>query len=425
MKHPNGHGVAIIGGGIAGLTLALLLHQKGVSCRVFERAATISPLGVGINVLPHASRVLDRLGLTDALTAVSVLTREAAFFNRFGQLIYREPVGFAAGYATPQFSIHRGDLQDVLLKAVAERLGSDCVVTDAACTSVEQDTEGVTVHLAKGTAGTPLPSYTASLAVACDGIHSVVRKQLHPDEGDPKYSGFNMWRGVTRSKPFLSGATMVRAGWLTTGKLVAYPIRDDVDGDGNQLVNWLAELKTPIRKQVRDWNKPGRLEDFLHAYADWHFDWLDVPELFRRADMILDFPMVDQDPLPHWTVGRVTLMGDAAHPMVPRGSNGAGQAILDADCFARLLAAGGDPVAALKAYEDERLEATAKVVLTNRIAPPDIILKEIVERSGDRPFDNIDDVISQAELAAFQARYREIAGYDLETLKAKSGQDVV
>lgn len=420
MVHRYGHDVAIVGGGIAGLTLALLLHEKGISCRVYERSADLRPLGVGINVLPHASRVLDRLGLTDALTAVSVLTREAAFFNRFGQLIYREPVGLAAGYETPQFSIHRGDLQDVLLRAVATRLGPACVVTDAACTGVEQAAGGVTVRLARASTGDALPPVAASLAVACDGIHSVIRKQLHPDEGDPKYSGFNMWRGVTRCRPFLSGATMVRAGWLTTGKLVAYPIRDDVDGDGNQLVNWLAELKTPIRKEVRDWNRPGRLEDFLHAYADWHFDWLDVPELFRKADLILDFPMVDQDPLPRWSVGRVTLMGDAAHPMVPRGSNGAGQAILDADCLARLLAAGGDPVAALKAYEDERLEATAKVVLTNRIAPPDIILKEIVQRTGDRPFDNIDDVISQDELAAFQARYREIAGYDLETLKAAS-----
>lgn len=423
MAQRNGQGVAIVGGGIAGLTLALLLHEKGIACRVFERAATINPLGVGINVLPHASRVLDRLGLTDALTAVSVLTREAAFFNRFGQLIYREPVGLAAGYQTPQFSIHRGDLQGVLLRAVAERLGPDRIVTDTACTGVTQDADQITVHLAHASSGDALPPVTASVAVACDGIHSVVRKQLHPHEGDPKYSGFNMWRGVTRCRPFLSGATMVRAGWLTTGKLVAYPIRDNVDDDGNQLVNWLAELQTPIRKQVRDWNKPGRLEDFLHAYRDWHFDWLDVPELFRKADLILDFPMVDQDPLPHWSVGRVTLMGDAAHPMVPRGSNGAGQAILDADCLAPLLAAGDDPAAALKAYEDERLEATARVVLTNRIAPPDIILKEIVERTGDRPFDNIDDVISRAELAAFQARYREIAGYDLETLEAASARD--
>lgn len=422
MARANGTDIAIVGGGIAGLTLALLLHGKGIGCRVWERSARLGPLGVGINVLPHATRVLDGLGLGEALAALAVLTREAAFFNRFGQLIYREPVGLEAGYATPQYSIHRGDLQDVLLKAVAERIGPDCVITDAACTGYEQDADGVTLGFERGSTGAALPPRTAALAIACDGIHSVIRKQMHPGEGDPKYSGFNMWRGVTRAKPFLSGATMVRAGWLTTGKLVAYPIRDDIDDDGNQLINWLAEMETPIRKEVRDWNKPGRLEDFLPAYRDWRFDWLDVPALFRDAELILDFPMVDQDPLPHWSTGRVTLMGDAAHPMYPRGSNGAGQAILDAECLANLLAEGGDPAAALKAYEDERLEATAKVVLTNRIAPPDIILKEIFERTGDKPFDNIDDVISRDELAAFQTRYRKIAGFDLETLKRRAGQ---
>jgi 2-polyprenyl-6-methoxyphenol hydroxylase-like FAD-dependent oxidoreductase len=217
-----------------------------------------------------------------------------------------------------------------------------------------------------------------------------------------------MWRGVTIGPPILSGASMVRAGWLAGGKLVHYPIRDL--GDGTQLQNWLAEIEMPTGID-RDWTREGRLEDFQPHYADWHFDWLDVPDLFRRAELILEYPMVDQDPLPRWSFGRVTLVGDAAHPMVPRGSNGAGQAILDARAVAQCLAHDRTDVpAALAEYERQRREATAQVVLTNRVNPPDAILREVYERSGDRAFGNVDDVISSAELAAMSLRYKQVAG---------------
>ena len=245
--------------------------------------------------------------------------------------------------------------------------------------------------------------------IACDGLHSAIRKQLHPAEGEPRYSGVNMWRGVTRSKPFLGGATMVRAGWLSHGKMVIYPIRDDIDGAGTQLVNWVAEIETANHRK-RDWTRPGRLDDFIGAFEDWHFDWLDVPAMIRAADSVLEFPMVDQDPLPWWTQGRVTLLGDAAHPMVPRGSNGAGQAILDARCLADLLASGTEPGAALRAYEAQRLEATTRVVLTNRSNPPDAIIREVYLRSGDKPFARIEDVISHDELARMSERYKQVAG---------------
>jgi 2-polyprenyl-6-methoxyphenol hydroxylase-like FAD-dependent oxidoreductase len=231
-----------------------------------------------------------------------------------------------------------------------------------------------------------------------------------------------MWRGVTRWKPFLSGATMARAGWLAIGKLVAYPIRDNVDAEGRQLVNWLAEIESPHYHR-RDWNRPGRLEDFIAAYADWHFDWLDVPAFFRAADMILEFPMVDQEPLARWSFGRVTLLGDAAHPMYPRGSNGAGQAILDAAALAGCLAKHGDPVEALRAYEALRLEATANVVRMNRTNPPDAILREVYLRTGDKPFRRIEDVISRTELAALSDGYKRVAGYDRETLAAGAPLD--
>ncbi|GAB3805538.1 FAD-dependent monooxygenase [Micromonospora zhanjiangensis] len=218
-----------------------------------------------------------------------------------------------------------------------------------------------------------------------------------------------MWRGTTVAPPILTGASMVRAGWLSHGKLVVYPIRRDVDGHGNQLVNWVAELETP-RHGRRDWGRPGRIEDFIGAFADWHFDWLDVAALLRGTERVLEYPMVDQDPLDRWTVGRVTLLGDAAHPMVPRGSNGAGQAILDAAALRRCLCADDDPERALRAYQDERLPATARVVRTNRSTPPDIILREVWARTGDRPFGRVEDVIGPDELTTISRRYAEATG---------------
>jgi 2-polyprenyl-6-methoxyphenol hydroxylase-like FAD-dependent oxidoreductase len=247
-------------------------------------------------------------------------------------------------------------------------------------------------------------------------VNSALRRQFHPDEGEPRYSGVNMWRGVTRWPAMLSGATMVRAGWLNPGKMVIYPIRDRIDAAGRQLVNWLAEIETPHYLPRRDWARPGRIEDFIAPYADWHFDWCDVPALIRAADAIYEYPMVDQDPLDRWTFGRLTLLGDAAHPMVPRGSNGAGQAILDARVLVDALAARRDPAEALRAYEAARLPATAKVVLTNRTMPPDAILREVKLRSGDRPFARIEDVISAEALREMSEGYKKVAGYDRETL---------
>ena len=410
--------VIIIGGGIGGLTLALMLHEAGIGCRVYEGAPEIKPIGVGINVLPHATRELAALGLEAALARVAVTTAEGCFFNRFGQLIYREPLGRKAGYEWPQFSIHRGELQAVLLDAARRRIGADRILTGWRCVQVDQDEGGAIVHFQRAETGERLPPQRGVVAIACDGIHSVVRKQLYPKEGDPIYSGVNMWRGVTRWKPFLSGATMVRAGWLATGKMVIYPIRDNIDAEGRQLVNWVAEIETPHYKR-RDWNRPGNIDDFIGAFADWHFDWLDVPAFIRSADMVLEFPMVDQDPLPRWSFGRITLLGDAAHPMYPRGSNGAGQAILDARALADCLAQGGDPAEALKAYEDRRRETTANIVRMNRTNPPDAILREVYLRTGDKPFDRIDDVIRREELIALTDGYKRITGADKAALGAR------
>jgi 2-polyprenyl-6-methoxyphenol hydroxylase-like FAD-dependent oxidoreductase len=410
--------IAIIGAGIGGLTLALSLHAAGFSCRVYESAPEIKPLGVGINVLPHAVRELEHLGLLDALSQVGVTTKESAFYNAHGQFVYSEPAGRYAGYNWPQFSIHRGDLQGVLLQAVRERMGAGAVVTDHRCTGFAENGDTVTLSF-EGADGKAHAPVHAALVVACDGIHSVIRKQLYPNDGAPRYSGVNMWRGSVVMKPFLSGATMVRAGWLSVGKMVIYPIRDNVDGKGNQLINWVAEIEAD-QPAKRDWTGRGKLEDFFPAFADWHFDWLDVAAMIKSTDTILEYPMVDQDPLPRWSFGRVTLLGDAAHPMVPRGSNGAGQAILDAPCLVEQLKKFGLTAEALTAYDQIRGKATGEVVLMNRKAPPDAILKTVHERTGGARFNAIEDVISADELAAISNSYKNVAGLNKDVLNNAS-----
>ncbi len=408
----------IIGAGIGGLTLGLMAQRRGIPVRIFEATPEIRPIGVGISVLPHASKELTELGLRAELERVAVVARESCFFNRFGQFIYKEAVGTFAGYPWPQFQIHRGDLQQVLYEAFVAEAGADRIITGRRCIAVEQDAEAATATFLVGGTGGREERVTGSAIVGADGIHSLVRKLLHPNDGEPIYSGVNMWRGVTRWQPYLTGQSYMRAGWLAHGKMVIYPIRNDIDADGRQLINWVAEVETPDHER-QDWNKRGRLEDFIGYFADWHFDFLDVPAMIRAADEILEYPMVDKDPLERWSFGRITLLGDAAHPMYPRGSNGAGQAILDARALADSLAANKDVAAAIKAYEDMRLAATAEIVRTNRTTPPDAILREVFLRTGDRPFARIEDVIAPEEMAAITNRYKKIAGYDRQSLEAK------
>ena len=409
--------VLIVGAGAAGLVLALSLKEIGVDCRVYEAVPELKPVGVGINLLPHAVRELDELDLLPALDGVGIRTLDASYFNRFGQHIYTEPAGEAAGYPWPQFSLHRGDMQMVFLDAVIERLGPESVVTGHRCTGVDISDDGVTTHFA-GRDGQPLESVRSSVVVGCDGIKSALRRQFYPEEGEPLYSGLTIWRGATPHPKLLSGANTVRIGWMSVGKLMVYPVRDNVNDRGDQLMNFVATLERP-RPDSYDWNAKASLDDFFEPYADWTFDWLDVPALLKQTDPVLVFPMVDRDPLPTWTFGRATLMGDAAHPMYPRGSNGAGQAILDARFLAGCLQRRGVTTEALQEYDASRVEATSKVVLMNRLNPPDAILREVHERSGDRPFEHVTDIISEAELRAIADRYKAVAGFDIEELKKR------
>jgi len=408
--------VLIIGGGIGGTTTALALHAAGIDCAVFESAAEVRPLGVGINVQPSAVRELTELGLGERLAETGVATRELVYANRFGQVIWREDRGLAAGYRWPQYSIHRGRLQTLLWEAARERLGAARVQAGKRLAGFTQDAAGVTAHFADGTTG------QGDVLVGADGIHSVVRRHFAPAEGPPKWNGAILWRATSVAPAYLTGASMVQAG-SHDQKFVVYPIAELPDG--RRLTNWIAELRFDATEawNREDWNRPGRLEDVLPAFEAWDFGWLDVPGMMRRTEAIYEFPMVDRDPLPGWTDGRVTLLGDAAHPMYPIGSNGASQAILDARRFAWHLATAPGYADGIVAYEAERRPATAALVAANRGLGPDLVL-ELVHRRAPEGFTELHSVISQAELEDTASGYKKLAGFDPSLLNARESWSV-
>jgi 2-polyprenyl-6-methoxyphenol hydroxylase-like FAD-dependent oxidoreductase len=406
--------ILLIGGGIGGLVAALRLHEAGHQVRVFESVPAIRPLGVGINLLPHAVKVLTGLGLAEALAAVGVATAELAYFNKFGQEIWAEPRGRAAGYHWPQYSIHRGQLQQVLLAAVRARLGTDAVQTGYHLAAFEETDGQVVARFIDRATGTPLGDATGDALIGADGIHSVVRKHFYPDEGDPRFSGRVLWRAVSEAPPFRTGRSMVMIGHADQ-KFVAYPI--GTTPAGNSLINWIAELyvggdEPPMK---RDWNRRARKEDFAPPFAAWRFDWLDVPALIGATDEVYEFPMIDRDPVPRWSFGRVTLLGDAAHPMYPIGSNGASQAILDAAALARAFEGATDVPTTLRQYEAQRLGPTAQIVLNNRQQGPERVM-QLAEERAPQGFDHVESVIPRSELEEISRQYKIAAGFDRETL---------
>ena len=402
--------IAIVGGGIAGLSFALGLHKRGIDCDVFEAVTDIKEIGVGITLLPHAMRELAELGLQDALEAVGIENLESVFYTQHGQYVYKEARGRHAGYTLPEIGIHRGKLHRILFDAAVSRLGADKVHTGMRCSAFSQNDNGVAIEFSNAHTQTSL-KVQAQIAVACDGVNSVVRAQMHPQDA-LCFAGINTWRGVTVHPPILTGKSYLRIGTVEVGKMVIYPIIDNVDGKGNQLINWVAELQKP-NAAMNDWNRPGDPAVCAEIFKDWTFDFLNVPELILKADKVFEYPMVDKNALPFWTQGRVTLMGDAAHPMYPRGSNGSAQALIDARTLADQLAQHTDPKEALKAYEVLRLAPTAKVVETNRNVPPDFIIMKAQELSGGKPFRHIDDLITQDELRQISDHYKTVAGFAL------------
>ena len=410
--------VLVIGGGIGGLAAALSLAEREIEVELFEQTVEVRELGVGINLLPHAVKELAELALLEQLDATGVRTRELIYCNQLGQRIWTEPRGLEAGYAWPQFSIHRGRLQGLLYRAVRDRLGDHRIHLWHRLIDFEQDEQGVTARFV-GTTGAALPPWRGDLLVGADGIHSAVRAQLHPQEGPPRWNGHMLWRGAIRAEPFLTGASMVIAGDLKT-KVVLYPIARDTAGDDYLLTNWVVWAKLgdgstpPPRRE--DWSRQGQLDEVLPHLAHWRFDdWVDVPTLVRRTTTFYEYPMCDRDPLERWGTGRVTLLGDAAHPMYPVGSNGAAQAILDGRALARSLVEHSDLVQDLRAYEAERLGATSPIVLSNRQMGPEQVI-DLAAMRAPQGFDQLDNVIPRTELEEIAGRYRKVAGFERERL---------
>ncbi|MGD1877634.1 MAG: flavin-dependent oxidoreductase [Kiloniellaceae bacterium] len=422
--------VLVAGAGIGGLTLALSLHQAGVPVKLFESSAEIKPLGVGINLLPHAVRELDELGLLAELDRLGVRTAELAYYSKRGQLIWSEARGEAAGYRWPQFSIHRGKLQMMLLAAARERLGAGAIVTGRHLDSWREADGRVHASFINKTAGDkktgdkktgdkktgrPRDTVQGALLIGADGIHSALRRSLYPDEGAPVWNGAILWRGTARAKPYLTGRSMIMAGHEFQ-KFVAYPISAPEE-DGKATINFIAERKFAADHtwQREDWNRPGDPADFLPQFADWVFDWLDVPALIGAAEAVYEYPMVDRDPLPRWSEGRTTLLGDAAHAMYPIGSNGASQAILDARVLTREILRHGMTPDALAAYEAERRPATARSVLANRENGPEQVMQRVETLAPDG-FARIEDVLTPGELEETARDYKRLAGFDKDTL---------
>lgn len=416
--------IIIAGAGIGGLSLALMLHQLGISCRVYESTQTLRPLGVGINLLPHAVNELEPLGLLDKLGALAIATSALHYYNKFGQPIWREARGLEAGYPLPQFSIHRGELQMLLAETVKARLGADAIVTGMVLESAESDKNSARAHFRSRVDG-HLHTVSGDAVIGADGIHSALRKQFYPTGDEPRFSGRMLWRAVTEAEPYLDGKTMFMAGHQDQ-KFVCYPISAPLHHQGRSLINWIAELAIPDAElPATDWNRSVDKSVFADRFSDWRWDWIDIPSIINGAQAIYEFPLVDRDPLPKWTKGRLTLLGDAAHPMYPIGSNGSAQAILDARCLADCLAKSTHNrthalETALLEYEAERLPRTAGIVLRNRLNGPEQVMQMAEERAPNG-FTDIASIIPEHELQAVSLRYKQLAGFDPASLRRATG----
>jgi 2-polyprenyl-6-methoxyphenol hydroxylase-like FAD-dependent oxidoreductase len=408
--------VFIAGAGIGGLSAALSLHAAGIDAQVIDSAPVLRPRGTGIHLLPHAVRELTELGLGDELAATGIQTAEISHFDRHGNQIWSFACGRDAGYDWPHYSICRGDLQMILLDAVRSRLGADAVRTGMTLTSFEEAATKVVARVTGETGSTE-----ADVLVGADGLYSRVRAQLHPGEARPRESGVRQWRGLTPGPPFLTGRVVAACGTNASLKFVAYPVSRKAEVQGRALITWIAEMRIPgdpDNDEDADWNRQGRIEDVLPFFAEWGFGWLDIPALITGAEQILERPMVDRDPLPFWGRGRVTLLGDAAHPMYPIGKNSLSQAIIDARVLAYELARADSPPAGLAAYEAARRETMNALVLACRDMPADPMLQLVSSRAPDG-FDQVSDILTAAEIAAFDVAYHKTTLLDVTTLNTR------
>jgi 2-polyprenyl-6-methoxyphenol hydroxylase-like FAD-dependent oxidoreductase len=398
--------IAIIGAGPAGLAAALRLHQRGLYPHIYEAVPQLKPLGVGLDIKVYATEEFDELGLLDAVREISVEAKESIFYNKYGQEIYAELCGSAAGYEYEQRFIHRGRLQMLLYETVIERLGAEAVISGAQVTGYSKHADTVTLHLHHGDGTTG--EVTADVAIAADGINSVVRRQMRPASADPIYSGITMWRGTTLMEPFGDGHTILHIGAPDISSMIVYPIADDFAGTGRTLVNWVVEATR--EESIEDWNQTGAADEVLHYYDDCSIPFLDVQQMLRDAREVYLFPLIRHEPLDSWTDGRVVLIGDAAHAMYPRGGNGACQSIVDGGVLASKLATIDDPVAALQEFQAERLEAVNGIVMAHRGEGYEVIRRMVEERTGGERFDDVEDVLPLEEANAIFSTYHAMVG---------------
>jgi 2-polyprenyl-6-methoxyphenol hydroxylase-like FAD-dependent oxidoreductase len=399
--------------------MALSLEAAGIDAEVFEKTPTIEALGVGINLQPNAVRELTELGLDDQLKAVAIETSTLGYYNRFGQPIWSEPRGHAAGYAWPQYSIDRGDLQMILLAAVRQRIGEQRIFTGHELVSFEQWPSGVKANFIDGASGKPLPPYKGDVLVGADGIHSAVRAQLYPQEGPPVSSGRIQWRGVVEADPFLDGRSQVTIG-SRNRRAVIYPISEKANRRGRSLINWVTVLGQQMTAgQPGSWDRRVTKERFFAHFRDWNFDWIPFADLVAATGEIYEYPKDDRDPLPRWSFGRVTLLGDAAHPMRPIGSQAGSQAVVDARVLALALATAGSIEQALAAYERERLPVMNAMILKNREFGPSIIM-DMAEERAPNGFTDVESVIHRNELEEISRSFKIAAGFDPAMLNQRA-----
>jgi 5-methylphenazine-1-carboxylate 1-monooxygenase len=408
--------VVIVGAGIGGLATALSLQEIGVEADIYEQARELKELGVGINMLPHAVKELAALGLLPALDQSGIRTRELIYANRFGQTVWQELRGLDAGYEMPQFSIHRGKLHGVLLRAVLDRLGTSRIHTNCRLMTFREAAGKIVARFEDRDDGSTF-EVTGDVLIGADGIHSRLRALLYPEEGAPIWNGIMLWRGARDWPVYADGRTMMIAGG-NAAKFVLYPIHADPARPELRLTNWavMARIADGTRPPPRreDWNSIGRAEEVLPFMRDrFRLGFIDPAELIAATETFYEYPCCDRDPLPRWSFGRATLLGDAAHPMYPVGSNGASQAILDARALARHLTAATPVAESLVAYDAERRPATAQIVLSNRKGGPEGVI-DVVEARAPEGFTDIEAVASHAEREAIVCGYASMAGYARE-----------
>lgn len=399
--------IAIVGAGPAGLLTALRLHQQGLRPTIYESVPALMPLGVGVDIKTVGTAEIDDLGLLEEFRAISVDAEDSIFFNGHGQEIYAEKCGVHMGYLHEQRFVHRGYLQMLFYRTVIDRLGADSVRLGARVTGYEQDADGVTLEIALRDGDLERVRHDA--VIAADGIKSAVRRQMHPTQSEPEFSGITMWRGTTLAEPFRGGHTILHIGNPHVSSMIVYPIAENFEGSGKDLINWVVE--TNGEETIEDWNQVGDITEVIPLYETVKIPFLDVQQLMRGAREVYLFPLIRHEPLDTWIDGRVALLGDAAHAMYPRGGNGITQAMIDARVIVEQLAQHPeDPSSAFAAYGEVRRGPVTRIVDNMRGEGYEVIRRIVADRTGGEPFDDIEQVLPLAEADGIFSAYHALVG---------------